>query len=123
MFFRNQKQLLLKYCAIYLLNVRKLDRIQQNKRQRLTYSSKLEETNPITTNFNHNICPVHGLKGHYKKFGGNQNQMFEKQKIRENNLIGVNCEYDEKMVIPSFYKDYFIISFDLSSITIYLKLA
>ena len=41
--------------------------------------------------------------------------------IRENNLIGVNCEYDEKMVIPKFYKDYFIISFDLSSITIYFN--
>jgi hypothetical protein len=38
--------------------VRKLDRIQQNKRQRLTYSSKLEETNPITTNFNHNIIVI-----------------------------------------------------------------
>ena len=42
----------------YVLNVRKLDRIQQNKRQRLTYSSKLEETNPITTNFNHNIIVI-----------------------------------------------------------------
>ena len=42
----------------YVLNVRKLDRIQQNKRQRLTYSSKLEETNPITTSFNHNIIVI-----------------------------------------------------------------
>ena len=42
----------------YVLNVRKLDRIQQNKRQRLTYSSKLEETTPITTNFNHNIIVI-----------------------------------------------------------------
>ena len=39
----------------------------------------------------------------------------------ENNLIGVNCEYDQKMIIPSFYKDYFIISFDLSLITIYFN--
>ena len=37
----------------------------------------------------------------------------------ENNLIGVNCAYDPKMTIPSFYKDYFIISFDLKLITIY----
>ena len=42
----------------YVLNVRKLDIIQQNKRQRLAYSSKLEETTPITTNFNHNIIVI-----------------------------------------------------------------
>ena len=37
----------------------------------------------------------------------------------ENNLIGVNCAYDQKLIIPHFYKDYFIISFDLKSITIF----
>ena len=35
----------------YVLNVRKLDRIQQNKRQRLLYSSNLEKNNPVHTNF------------------------------------------------------------------------
>jgi len=46
----------------YVLNVRKLDRIQQNKRQRLTYSSNLEKNNPITTNFNHNIIIIKNVK-------------------------------------------------------------
>ena len=35
-----------------------------------------------------------------------------------NNLIGVNCEYDEKIIIPNFYKDYFIISLNNTSINI-----
>ena len=34
--------------------MRKLDRIQQNKRQRLLYSSNLEKNDPVTTSFNHN---------------------------------------------------------------------
>ena len=42
-------------------------------------------------------------------------------RIIENNLIGVNCAYDPKLVIPHFYKDYFIISFDLKSITIFFN--
>lgn len=42
----------------YVLNVRKLDRIQQDKRQRLIYSSNLEEKEPISTNFNHNIIVI-----------------------------------------------------------------
>ena len=42
----------------YVLNVRKLDRIQQDKRQRLIYSSNLEEKEPISTNFNHNIIII-----------------------------------------------------------------
>jgi hypothetical protein len=42
----------------YVLNVRKLDRIQQNKRQRLLYSSNLEKNNPVQTNFNHNIIII-----------------------------------------------------------------
>ena len=42
----------------YVLNVRKLDRIQQNKRQRLLYSSNLEKNNPVHTNFNHNIIII-----------------------------------------------------------------
>ena len=46
----------------YVLNVRKLDRIQQNKRQRLTYSSNLEKNNPITTGFNHNIIIIKNVK-------------------------------------------------------------
>ena len=41
--------------------------------------------------------------------------------ILENNLIGVNCEYNQKLIIPQFYKDYFIISFDLKSITIFFN--
>ena len=41
--------------------------------------------------------------------------------IIENNLIGVNCDYDQKMAIPDFYKDYFIINFDLKLITIYFN--
>ena len=41
-----------------VLNVRKLDRIQQDKRQRLIYSSNLEEKEPISTNFNHNIIVI-----------------------------------------------------------------
>ena len=41
----------------------------------------------------------------------------------ENNLIGVNTEYDPKMPIPPFYKDYFIISFNTEnkSTTIYFN--
>ena len=46
--------------------------------------------------------------------------LYGSEKI-ENNLIGVNCEYNQKMVIPGFYKDYFIISFDLSLITIFFN--
>ena len=46
----------------YVLNVRKLDRIQQNKRQRLIYSSNLEKNNPITTGFNHNIIIINNVK-------------------------------------------------------------
>ena len=42
----------------YVLNVRKLDRIQQDRRQRLIYSSNLEEKEPISTNFNHNIIVI-----------------------------------------------------------------
>lgn len=42
----------------YVLNVRKLDRIQQNKRQRLLYASNLEKNNPVTTSFNHNITII-----------------------------------------------------------------
>ena len=46
----------------YILNVRKLDRIQQNKRQRLLYSSNLEKLNPVKTNFNHNIIMINNVK-------------------------------------------------------------
>ena len=46
----------------YVLNVRKLDRIQQNKRQRLIYSSNLEKNAPLTTSFNHNITMVKNIK-------------------------------------------------------------
>ena len=42
----------------YVLNVRKLDRIQQNKRQRLLYSSNLEKNDPVTTSFNHNTTII-----------------------------------------------------------------
>ena len=42
----------------YVLNVRKLDRIQQDRRQRLIYSRNLEEKEPISTNFNHNIIVI-----------------------------------------------------------------
>ena len=42
----------------YVLNVRKLDRIQQDRRQILIYSSNLEEKEPISTNFNHNIIVI-----------------------------------------------------------------
>ena len=41
------------------------------------------------------------------------------EEMIENNLIGVNCAYDPKMTIPKFYKNYFIINFDLKLITIY----
>ena len=46
--------------------------------------------------------------------------LYGKEKI-ENNLIGINCEYDQNLVIPSFYKDYFIISFDLTLISIFFN--
>lgn len=39
----------------------------------------------------------------------------------ENNLIGVNCEYDEKMVIPHYYKDYMIISYNQDLLNIYFN--
>lgn len=45
-----------------LENSRKFDKNQQNKRQRLTYSSNLEKNNPITTNFNLNIIIIKNVK-------------------------------------------------------------
>ena len=39
----------------------------------------------------------------------------------KNNLIGVNCAYGEKITIPNFYKDYFIISYNLNTIIIYFN--
>ena len=39
----------------------------------------------------------------------------------ENNLIGVNCAYDEKMIIPHFYKDYMVISYNQDLLNIYFN--
>ena len=39
--------------------------------------------------------------------------------MKENNIIGVNCLYDQNIVIPHIYKDYFIVSFDMKLITMY----
>ena len=38
-----------------------------------------------------------------------------------NNLIGVNCAYDEKMVIPFADKDYFIINYNEDTLSIYFN--
>lgn len=50
----------------YILNVRKLDRIQQDKRQRLAYSSKLDEKEAVQTNFNHNIIVIKNITNEVK---------------------------------------------------------
>ena len=38
----------------YVLNVRKIERIQSNSKMRISYTNNMEETGPIKTNFNHN---------------------------------------------------------------------
>ena len=45
----------------YVLNVRKLDRIQQDRRQRLVYSNKMDEKEAVQTNFNHNIIVIKNI--------------------------------------------------------------
>lgn len=55
----------------YVLNVRKLDRIQQDKRQRLIYSSKMDEKEAIQTNFNHNIIVIQNITKEPKKLNPN----------------------------------------------------
>ena len=55
----------------YVLNVRKLDRIQQDKRQRLSYSSKLDEKEAVQTNFNHNIIVIQNITKEPKKLDPN----------------------------------------------------
>ena len=42
----------------YILNVRKLDRIQQKERMRIIYTNNMNEKNPIKTNFNHRILVI-----------------------------------------------------------------
>jgi len=39
----------------------------------------------------------------------------------KNNIIGVNCIYDPNFVIPQYYNNYFIISFNENSIEIYFN--
>ena len=55
----------------YVLNVRKLDRIQQDKRQRLTYSNKMDEKEALQTNFNNNIIVIQNITKEAKKLDPN----------------------------------------------------
>ena len=49
-----------------------------------------------------------------------KNEFLNGNKI-ENNLIGVNCAYDGSITIPSFYKDYFIISYQNHILNLYFN--
>ena len=47
----------------YVLNVRKIERIQSNSKMRISYTNNMEETGPIKTNFNHNIVVIKNVTG------------------------------------------------------------
>jgi hypothetical protein len=89
----------------YVLNVRKLDRIQQDRRQRLTYSSNLEEKNPISTNFNHNIIVINNVKREFPYYPRSNSPNIIQKVINESGKI------QKKQVVISPRKNEIIKSF------------
>ena len=89
----------------YVLNVRKLDRIQQDRRQRLTYSSNLEEKNPISTNFNHNIIVINNVKREFPYYPRSNSPNIIQKVINESGKI------QKKQVVVSPRKNEIIKSF------------
>jgi hypothetical protein len=89
----------------YVLNVRKLDRIQQDRRQRLTYSSNLQENNPISTNFNHNIIIINNVTREFPYYPRSNSPNIIQKVINESGKI------QKKQVVVSPRKNEIIKSF------------
>ena len=89
----------------YVLNVRKLDRIQQDRRQRLTYSSNLQENNPISTNFNHNIIVINNVTREFPYYPRSNSPNIIQKVINESGKI------QKKQVVVSPRKNEIIKSF------------
>ena len=89
----------------YVLNVRKLDRIQQDRRQRLTYSSNLQENNPILTNFNHNIIVINNVTREFPYYPRSNSPNIIQKVINESGKI------QKKQVVVSPRKNEIIKSF------------
>ena len=74
------------------------------------FSSSLDVVNIILYIIRFLSYPFIDNKDFGQIYSVNKDEFLYGSKMIENNLIGVNIDYDPKMPIPTFYKDYFIIS-------------
>ena len=65
----------------YVLNVRKLDRIQSNSKMQIKYINDMEEKGPVQTNFNHNIVVIKNITKEWRGVYDENDRMKLIQKI------------------------------------------